>query len=66
MENSRKCVRCQGRLFMDRDYDDRKYYFFCIACGHTEPYISVEPNTRDDHSTPDNGRIREIEAIKAF
>lgn len=66
MGNNRKCVRCQGKLFLDRDYDDKQYYFFCIACGHTEPYITIEPNTRQDHSNPDNTRITETEVVKAF
>jgi hypothetical protein len=39
MEKYRKCVKCQGRLFLELDYYDKRYDFVCIACGHSEPYV---------------------------
>jgi hypothetical protein len=36
MENRKNCSRCGGRMFLEFDYDTRRYDFVCISCGHLE------------------------------
>jgi hypothetical protein len=63
MGSCRKCAKCQGRLFLERDYDDNTYHFFCIACGHTEPYPFGESNPKTSTLDTSNPNIREAAIV---
>lgn len=34
MERTNQCPKCQGNVFLERDFMDGEWYEYCLQCSH--------------------------------